>query len=344
MSIKNRVVGFLKYKRHVDAKLLKDCYNQVGPCLQAACPNVTFLEYVIGDDDILTDEQVSKLRSLEIIVCGMLVFRNKGVLPALNSVKWVHVLSAGVDAITRNCNFDQYPRFILTKNASFFDTQVLEYVIGMIMAREKGFIQLHHNQQNKLWRSVSCRLMSDVSLGIVGFGGIGRKLAKVAREFLNMKVWGLVRTISEDERNGSDETAYHLTTSLPELLSSCDYICNLLPSTDATDGFFDGDVLSHCAKKKSVFINVGRGNVVKESTILNALERGWLSHAILDVFDTEPLPTSSPLWDNPNVTVTPHSAVIDFDAKLFAESFAKNYHHYTNGEPMENVVDWSKGY
>jgi phosphoglycerate dehydrogenase-like enzyme len=95
-----------------------------------------------------------------------------------------------------------------------------------------------------------------------------------------------------------------LNSDLPDLLQNCDYIINVLPSTPDTIGLLNGDMLKHCAQKQSVFINIGRGTVIKEKDLVNALSRGWLSAAILDVFETEPLPPSSVLWTMPQVKYT----------------------------------------
>lgn len=86
------------------------------------------------------------------------------------------------------------------------------------------------------------------------------------------------------------------------MLSSVDYIVNVLPHTSETAGMLSGDVLKICAEKRPVFINVGRGSIIDEASLLQALEKGWISAAILDVFPVEPLPTSSALWDHPKVT------------------------------------------
>jgi len=95
-----------------------------------------------------------------------------------------------------------------------------------------------------------------------------------------------------------------LNSDLPDLLQNCDYIINVLPSTPDTVGLLNGDMLKHCAKKQSVFMNIGRGTVIKEEDLVTALNKGWLSAAILDVFETQPLPPSSSLWTMPQVQHT----------------------------------------
>ena len=96
--------------------------------------------------------------------------------------------------------------------------------------------------------------------------------------------------------------------NLSECLKQCDYLCNVLPSTPSTKGMLSGSVLESCKERKTVLINVGRGDVIRDEEILQALNNEWISGAILDVFEKEPLPKDSALWTHPNITITPHVA------------------------------------
>ncbi|XP_046576990.1 glyoxylate/hydroxypyruvate reductase B-like [Haliotis rubra] len=133
---------------------------------------------------------------------------------------------------------------------------------------------------------------------------------------------------------------------LLELLSSCDFLVNILPSTPETRGLLSGDVLSHC-RKKPLFINVGRGDIIDDESLLSALRRGWLSGAVLDIFTEEPLSRDSPLWGERDVVITPHvsnqSDCMDSYKKL-ASMFLANYNRYLNGQALENVVNIDRGY
>lgn len=91
------------------------------------------------------------------------------------------------------------------------------------------------------------------------------------------------------------------TEELPKFLRACDYVVNILPSTEQTKGLLNGEVLKNCEEKKAVFINVGRGNIIRETDLVRALKKGWISGAILDVFEEEPLPQTSELWALPQV-------------------------------------------
>ncbi|XP_046547015.1 glyoxylate/hydroxypyruvate reductase B-like [Haliotis rubra] len=133
---------------------------------------------------------------------------------------------------------------------------------------------------------------------------------------------------------------------LLELLSSCDFLVNILPSTPETRGLLSGDVLSHC-RKKPLFINVGRGYIIDDESLLSALRGGWLSGAVLDVFAEEPLSRDSPLWGERDVVITPHASnqsdCMDSYKKL-ASMFLANFNRYVNGQALENVVDIDRGY
>ena len=159
----------------------------------------------------------------------------------------------------------------------------------------------------------SYRVMPKLTIGILGLGDIGEYVAKMCKA-LGMTVWGVGRR----EKSDRQDTVDHYTTisRLPEVLQSCDYVCNLLPSTPATKYLLSGRVLESGKDKRPVFINVGRGNVIDEKSLIYALDQGWISGAILDVCEVEPLPKESPLWKMPQVIITPHIAAISFPEEV----------------------------
>lgn len=147
------------------------------------------------------------------------------------------------------------------------------------------------------------------------------------------------------------ETLKNIPEEVDELYSSdnflkffenVDYIVNTLPSTKQTKGLLSGKVLKSC-KNSPVLINVGRGNVIDEKSILNSLENKWISKAILDVFEIEPLPKESLLWKHPDVIVTPHIAARTF-AKDISKLFIENMERYMNEQELKYQVDFKRGY
>ncbi|KAK4324405.1 hypothetical protein Pmani_004965 [Petrolisthes manimaculis] len=127
-----------------------------------------------------------------------------------------------------------------------------------------------------------------------------------------------------------------------ELLQECDYIVNIMPSTPHTKDILGIDILSN-AKKDAVLIIIGRGDVIGEGDLIKALDYNWLSAAILDVFNTEPLPSNSKLWLHPKVWITPHNAGVSRSQDV-CEAFVDNFNHFTNSEPLLNVINWQHGY
>ena len=155
------------------------------------------------------------------------------------------------------------------------------------------------------FEEMNYRSLSELTIGLVGFGEIGQEIAKYCKA-MKMTVNSVRRDTNTPKLAFVDNV--FSVQNLSECLKQCDYVCNVLPSTAATRGFFSGSVLESCKEKKTVFINIGRGDVVDEGSILKALDNGWIGGAILDVYDVEPLPDSSPLWSHPKVTITPHIA------------------------------------
>jgi phosphoglycerate dehydrogenase-like enzyme len=222
-----------------------------------------------------------------------------------------------------------------------------EWVIGQIICRERGFDQMRRDQQNRAWRGSEIqtyRALSTLTIGIVGLGEIGSEIARVCHA-LGMNTVGLTRRPRREEEREAWVDRY--LTELPLLLKTSDYICNVCPSTPATKGLLGAGVLAACATSNGgrggVFINVGRGDACDEESIVTALEHGWISGAILDVFEVEPLPKESRLWDMPNVVLTPHVSAVTFASDV-ADVLQANYGRYTSKEELMYVVSLSDGY
>ena len=150
---------------------------------------------------------------------------------------------------------------------------------------------------------MSYRDLSELTIGILGFGQIGQEIGRCCNS-MRMTVNSIHRSVPSTKFPYVDKC--FSVQDLPECLRRCDYLCNVLPSTPSTKGLLSGDVLENCKEKKTVLINVGRGDVISNSSILKALENEWIGGAILDVCEEEPLPKDSPLWTHPQVTITPH--------------------------------------
>ena len=160
--------------------------------------------------------------------------------------------------------------------------------------------------------------MPNLTIGILGLGDIGQTLAQACKA-LGMTVWGVGRRDKSDRQELVDH--YTTLSRFPEVLQSCDYVCNILPSTTATKNLLSGNVLESGKDKRPVFINIGRGDVIDEKSLIHALNEGWISGAILDVFEVEPLPKESALWKMPQVIITPHVGAVSFPEEVSPNIF-----------------------
>lgn len=305
--------------------------------LMVQAPNVTFHAVAPG-----TTDAVSKLQQTQIVVADpdLLILH----LDHLQSVKWVQTTWAGLDKLTPHLVGREIPYRISRYSDAKFGLAMSEYVLAGIINHERNQRSQYENQKTKTWsqdgRISQHRLISDLTVGILGIGSIGKHVAQLLNAF-GATVWGLSRTVPANNLTYLDR---HVTTEdLPEILRGCDYVINILPLTNQTRGLLNGDVLKNCEEKKSVFINVGRGNVIRETDLVRALEEGWISAAILDVFEQEPLPETSKLWAMPQVTISPHVSAVTH-AKGIAEAFVKNYEKYLKGEEIPNTFEMNRGY
>ena len=300
-------------------------------------PNLTVFD--VSPDKTDT---IEKLKSADILVTDCDLF-----LPytdKLPSLKWAQVTWAGVENLVSNSQ-DKQINYVVTRFSSkAFGLAMSEYVIAHIFNFERNQRQQYKNQKQRQWiksgKILSHRLICDLSVGILGLGNIGKSIAQNLKVF-GATVWGITRTPLKETLHYLDE---HRTIEyLPEMLAHCDYIINVLPSTPNTIGLLNGNVLENCKNRGSVFINIGRGTIIKEIDLLTALEKQWISGAILDVFEEEPLPTESKLWTLPQVTISPHVSGVS-RAEDVVQFFVENYKKFVKGENLLNAVHFKEGY
>jgi phosphoglycerate dehydrogenase-like enzyme len=212
------------------------------------------------------------------------------------------------------------------------------------VALERKFHEAYALQQQKSFdqRALRYRPFRSVTVSVLGLGAIGQAIGRLAK-LAGFHVVGFKRKLRGDEDQVFEDIVHRVSTDLEDVLRSADFIVSILPSTPATKFLLTEANLCVCADKKPVFINVGRGDVISEQTIVQALDSEWLSKAVVDVFETEPLPESSKLWDHPKVFMTPHVAAYCFNEDV-ADVFVPNLNAYLANSPLQYQVDWASGY
>ena len=255
------------------------------------------------------------------------------ILSKMPEVAWVQSTWAGVLPFIRTDRRD----YNLTGIKGVFGSQMSEFVIGYLLAHELKISARELAQQDRLWFREPSGMLAGKRLGVMGTGSIGQRIAQTAASF-DMTVSGL-------SRSGSAQPGFDTVVSISELnafLNSVDYLASALPQTPETDQLLNKDTLA-LLKPHSVFINVGRSNVVDHAALISALEQDALAGAVLDVFDEEPLPDDSPLWTTPNLRVTAHISAVSHPS-LVVPIFVENLSRYRNQRPLKYIVDFEVGY
>ncbi|MFB6170196.1 MAG: D-2-hydroxyacid dehydrogenase [Haloarculaceae archaeon] len=247
-------------------------------------------------------------------------------------LSWVQALSAGVDFFPQEA-FAEHG-VALTSAAGVHAQPIAEQVLGYMVAFERDFLRAFRQQERSLWVRYSGGELAGQTLCVVGVGAIGTRVAELADAF-GMEVVGTKR---------HPETAPDVLADvrppggLDDLLLDADYVVVACPLTEETRGLIGSEQLKRL-DEEAVLVNVARGPVVDQDALVAALRGDGLGGAALDVFEEEPLPETSPLWDLPNVLVTPHMAgSTPRSHERIADLFARNYEAWQAGDPLENRV------
>jgi len=256
------------------------------------------------------------------------------VLESAQQLEWVQSSWAGVDHL---CQPGLRQDYVLTGAKGVFGPQISEYVMTYLFVFERQVFAMRTNQLEKHWQPLFYRPSKEITLGIVGLGSIGRHLAGTARHF-GMRVIGLNRSGAACD----DVEKVYTVDDLVGFLETPDYVVLTLPDTRQTRHFINADVLK-MMKSSAVLMNVGRGKLINEADLVAALSEGIIGGAVLDVFANEPLDRDNPLWQLPNVFVTPHNAATTFPEDI-VEIFVENYGRFLQQETLRHVVDFDLGY
>lgn len=256
-------------------------------------------------------------------------------LPTMGNIRWVHCTGAGVDSWLYP---NELPREImLTRTSESFGPAIAEWALTRALAFTQQLFELRDAQQAHRWAPRDPTMLRSARVVVVGTGDVGTHCARLFTA-LGAHVTGVSRS------GVSLDPAFHTVTTvsaLPEILPTAEFVVLMVPLTTDTRGLMNRSMLSHC--QNAVLINAGRGAVVEEAALPDALNNGWLRGAALDVFETEPLPETSPLWDDHRVIVSPHISGLTTNEGAVA-GFLECLHTIEQGETPEWVVDRERGY
>ncbi|MBQ1248784.1 MAG: D-2-hydroxyacid dehydrogenase [Selenomonadales bacterium] len=258
-------------------------------------------------------------------------------LPNAPRLRWIHALSAGVEKILSPTVANAPIQ--LTNVRGIHGIPMSEHVFGMMLAFSRSIAGFARQQQDAVWKRLSLTELYNKTLCIVGLGSIGREIAKRAKAF-NMRIVATKQTMTQELF--VDELCP--PSELDRLLGEADYVVLTVPETPDTVGLFSYERICRM-KESAVLINVARGTVVSAEGLAQALTEKKIAGAALDVFVSEPLSESSPLWKMDNVLITPHCAAVSplyLDRAM--QCFCENLSLYMNNKAMMNVIDKERGY
>lgn len=270
---------------------------------------------------------------------------NQDLLDAGKELRWVQVYSAGVEHCVNLPGFEKENPPLLTNMQRIAAPVIAEHVIALMMALSRNLENFIRAENEGAWRrdkeaTKGMQVIRGKTMLVVGLGGIGTETARRAHA-LGMKI---IAT-RNSKREGPDFVSrVGLPPDLKSFLPKADVVVNALPLTDKTRNLFN-DELFGLMKPSALFINVGRGGTVVTDHLVDALRKGNIAGAGLDVTEPEPLPPEHPLWNAPNTIITPHVATwSDLEGEARWQVVRENLRRYAAGEPMLSVVKPDRGY
>lgn len=295
-------------------------------------------ELLSGKREVVLEPEGSNDPSISYAV----VWKQKpNLLAGLPNLKVIFSVGAGVDHIIEDKTIPTgIP--VVRVVAEDLTRHMVEFVVWRVLDHHRQGRQYREQQRQRAWHDLTQRPAEDVSVGIMGFGHLGRAAAR-ALLALGFQVNGWSRSAREME----GVSTFSGEAGLVPFLNATDILVVLLPLTPATTGIIDYTLLKQLRKRNAlggaVLMNGGRGRLQKEADILRALDDGTLKEASLDVFEIEPLPKTSPLWNHPRVFITPHVAATS-DPDHLVPVMLRQMEAYERGEELENLIDRTAGY
>jgi phosphoglycerate dehydrogenase-like enzyme len=297
-------------------------------------------DFRIGTDHAFLRQNAADADAM--LTVGMRTTALPEIWPSAKNLRWIHSLSAGVEQIL-------FPELItsdipLTNARGVFKRSLAEFAVLGMLWFAKSVPRLLEQKQAHRWETFMVEWIPERNVAIIGYGEIGQECAKLAKA-LGAQILATRRRPELLDGDAILDKAFPLS-GLHDMLREADYVVLAAPSTPETRGMIS-DAEFRVMKKSAVIINVGRGTVIDEPALIRALQQDEIAGAALDVFEVEPLPANSPLWDLPNVLISPHCTDRTKDPDwldLAMRRFVTNFRHFVAGEPLEFVVNKHAGY
>lgn len=314
---------------NLNSRITKDHEDKIKSVVPDAQINVTS-DNAAGLKEMFADA--------EVIITQSLGLASRTDSPNL---KWVHLSSAGVNQMHPDIKESDV---LVTNSSGVHPVQISEHVLGLMIMLVRNMHTSFRSQMRKEWSRgeelLPINELAGQTVCIVGMGAIGERIAMLCKAF-EMKVFGVVRN---PDRTHISVDKFVSSSDLPSLLPESDFVVNCLPGTDETKHLFNSELFTKF-KKGSFFVNIGRGTTVDETALIKSLQKGPLQGAGLDVFETEPLPQDSKLWEMANVIITPHySGWSPKYAERMIDIFCQNLRAYLKNEKMPTLVNKELGY
>ncbi len=307
----------------------KQLSDGIAKLVSSATVDLRFAE----DDD---DARI-KLRDAEILLTWKFP---PELHAAATKLRWIQLSGAGADHVVTDKL--RQSEITLTNSRGIHGPFMAEWTLAALLYLTQKWDQVDHWRRDRDWKlhkeliTRERKLLVGMSALIVGYGEVGKAIADLLIS-VGVKCAAMSST-------GSRRRGIYAITSLKEIIGSFDIVVLAAPLTDKTNGLFDHDILSRM-KPGSTLVNVARGKIIDEAALISALTSGPLASAALDVFAQEPLDTASPLFDLPNVFISPHVSgnYPAYSSDVF-KAFLANLKRYLSGQPLKHVVDMNRGY
>lgn len=280
------------------------------------------------------NELAAALEDAEVMFAGWAnMLPNAELVTAAPHLRWVQLLHVGYERVDPARVGD----VTFTNIGEMSAGPIAEWVIGCMLMFAKGWPPAYRHQRDHAWTRYMPREVAGSTVGIIGLGSIGGEVARRARD-LGCRVIGTRRAFETTPSHPLLDEALP-PSRLDDLLSASDYVVLTAPLTEQTRGIIDARALA-LMRPEGVLLNVGRGALIDEPALIEALRERRIGGAALDVFEQEPLPEDSPLWDLENLAITPHIAAgTDHYYERATGIFCANLRRYLDGEPLAHIVD-----